>query len=217
MRSHPLPWFSFVMLSIIFGIEAATHFRPAWYPTIAFHTQLSWEYLEAFQLHRLALSPLVQTTAGCSGLFFIALLLLIPFCELRTGWKRTAAIFFLGDWLSTLPILLVLRIVGRLGDERALALASQPDSGSSSAAFACAAALAMTLPGAWRLAAIGTLFAGLSYWALLFTRQSDVQHLLAAAIGAGLMLLIAPRPKRGLLDAYRRETKKEGPPMTVPP
>ncbi len=186
-----MPWASLLILGVIFGIEAATHVRPAWYQTIAFHTQVSWERLEALQLHRLVLSPLVQTTPGFSGAFLVALLLLIPFLEARTGWKRAAAIFFLGDWLSTLSVVAVLRIAGRLGHEHALALSSKLDSGSSSAAFACVAALAVTLPRAWRVAALVAMLAGLCYRVLFYTRQYDVQHLLAALVGASLAVTLA--------------------------
>ncbi|MEO6629918.1 MAG: phosphatidylglycerol lysyltransferase domain-containing protein, partial [Aquihabitans sp.] len=101
---------------------------------------LAWADLVHLQLWRIFTAPLVQTHAGIIWSIVLLVFLIVPVAERRLGTRLTVMVFFLGDALSTIPILVALRVAGGLGNEHALANSMVRDSGSSSGSWALAAA-----------------------------------------------------------------------------
>src|SRR4029079_16644750 len=110
-----------------------------------------------FEFYRLATSPFLQPSPGYSASLLVLTVLTVPVFELRAGSLCAVMTFFAGDWLSTAPILVVLKVAGVAGNAAAAGLASRPDSGSSSGVFACLGALCLSLPSRLRLAGIVAL------------------------------------------------------------
>ncbi len=85
------------------------------------------------------------------------------------------------DWLSTIPVLIGIRIAAAAGVTGAAAVLSERDAGSSSGSYALIAAAVLTIPMArirWSL--LGALLAGLAAVLVVYQRLFDLQHLLAA-------------------------------------
>jgi hypothetical protein len=105
-----------------------------------------------------------------------------PLAEWRLGSRTTPLIFFGGDWLSTVPILLGLRLAAA-GSGHAAELAATPDVGSSAGGWALAAALAWSSPpGRWRRLAVAAVLGGLTIVAVTYHRLFDIQHLTSATL-----------------------------------
>ena len=186
------------MLPVIIGIQVITHFQPGFFRWFAAHAQLDWDTLNTLHVHRLVLSPLIQSEPGLVGTVLWLVIVLVPALEFRAGSRRTAAVFFVGDWISTIGSLLALRLAVSLGSMEATLLLARPDSGSSSGAFACASALGFSLPGKWRFLAAGILWSFVAYRIGFHHRYSDFQHGLAAFAG----IVLAPKvPPKAALDA----------------
>jgi hypothetical protein len=198
-------WASLVLVSVIVALQAAGAADHDFHANLIRHFALNWETLSKFELHRVALSPLVQTRPGFTPTVVVLVVIVLPLCELRTDHLRTLAAFFGGDWVSTLLVLLVWKIAGELGSASAAAQAARLDSGSSSGGFGCLAVVCVTLPSWLRLASL----AGLAvYFAVRFIgweAPSDYQHLVATFAGLALGLV------------WRRPRHRSPPPATVPP
>lgn len=195
-RTGHIPWFGIFLAVVTLAFETATHFRPGLYPSLQRHFALSWDSLEEFQFHRILLSAFIQTSAGYSTTIFGLTSVIVPGYEFREGTRRALTLFFLGDWLSTLSVLVVLKVAGDLGNGTAARLASEPDSGSSAGGFACLGALILGLPPRYRLVAIAAL-AG--FFAVRFTfwhRLFDFQHALASLVGMALWAALEYRQTR---------------------
>ena len=196
------PWFGLALAVITLSLSTATHFDASLHPEMQRHLALDWDALEDFQFYRIAFSPFVQTSPGFSPTVLGLTTLAVPLYEVRDGTRRALTLFFSGDWLSTLPILLILQLAGWLGSATASRLSSTPDSGSSSGGFACMAALCCSLPGVWRvlgLTSLASFFAvRLAFWHRLF----DFQHATATLIG--ILVWLA-------LDYRRRTTTRSSP------
>ena len=97
--------------------------------------------------------------------------------------------FFMGDLLSSVPVLLVLRLAAGQGSHVAALNLVSRDGGTSSAMFAAIAAATYGLPRGsetarrWRYGAICALSIFLLTLVLWRHRLFDVQHMAAAAIG----------------------------------
>lgn len=178
-----IPWFGMLLAATTILLAAATQRHEGLHADLQRHLALDWDALEDFQFYRIALSPFVQTSPGFSPTVLGLTTLAVPMYEIRDGTRRAIALFFAGDWMSTLPILVALQVAGWLGNTTASRLASTPDSGSSSGGFACMAALIASLPLVLRLlglASLGGFFViRLAFWHRLY----DFQHALAALIG----------------------------------
>jgi hypothetical protein len=112
-----------------------------------------------------------------------------------------AVVFFGSDALSTLSILAALRAAHAAGVRDTEGLTHGLDAGSSSAATATIAALAVTSGRPGRVALIAGAMA--LTWRLVRRRQlEDYQHALAGIIGAALGLLYLARPR----DTTEHET-----------
>jgi len=186
------------LLSVALGLEVATGRSHALHAWLRDHVAVSWPDLQHFELHRLALSPLLQTRPGIVGTIVWLLCLFLPWLEWRLGSRLAAAVFFLGDWLSTAPVLAVLALAGWLGVNDAEHLAAARDSGSSAGAFAAAAAIAASYRGRTRVVLLLAVFAFLGLRLALVGKMYDYEHLLAAGVGAAICALASHHRPRTL-------------------
>lgn len=126
---------------------------------------------------------------------------------LRT-W-RTIVVFFLGDMVSSVLILVALRLAAALGSAGAARVIADRDGGASSAMFAVITAATLSLKsGRLRRAALSVLTAAIIGGLLLDQRLFDVQHLGAAAVGVACwraFSLRSNRPDRLSLNSYPYE------------
>lgn len=151
-----------------------------------------------WQLHRLVTAIFVQDGHGIR----FGILTLIPLLagsEYVLRSKRTIAAFFMGDLISSVTILLVLRLAAAQGSHVAAHNLVERDGGTSSAMFAAIAAATFGLPATgktmnrWRRSAIWALTIFLFANAILFHRLFDVQHLVAAGVGVFCCGAASPR------------------------
>lgn len=171
----------------------ATALDPQLHAQLLRHFGVNAHHLATGQLWRLVTAPLLQASAGFVWSNLILLAVVVPLAEWRLGSRTTPLIFFGGDWLSTIPILLGLHLAA-LGSDHAAQLAATPDAGSSAGGWALAAALAWSLPpGRWRRWAIVLVLGGLAVVAVAYHRLFDIQHLTSAT------LVIAALAARGAL------------------
>lgn len=182
--------FSLALAGVVLWFMAATAAAPRIHGQLLRHLGLSWADLTHLQWWRLATSPLVQTKPGFVWGNVALVALLVPLAEWRLGSRRSIATFALGDWLSTLPVLVAVRAAAVWGNDAAARVVVERDGGSSSGTWALAAALAWRLPGRrWRGGVAGAL---LGYQLVLVAwrhRLFDVQH--AGAVVAGVLVSVA--------------------------
>ena len=179
---------SLAIVGIVVALQAATALDAGLHPWLTEHFGVDWETFRQGQWYRFVVSPLFQHGPGFSG-FNQFLILLVPALEWRAGSRLTLAVFALGDWLSTIPTLVFLRIAGEWNGA-AMAAADTLDSGSSSASFAVAAALAALVPHRRiRTSCIAGLFGILIIRVAVYGNEYDWQHLLAGCVGATLAMV----------------------------
>lgn len=179
---------SLTIMGIVVGLQAATALDAGLHPWLTEHFGVDWETFRQGQWYRFAVSPLFQHSPGFGGLNQF-LILLVPVLEWRAGPRLTLAVFALGDWLSTIPALVFLRVAGEW-NATAMAAANTLDSGSSSASIAVAAALAVLVPQrSLRIGCLAALFGALILRVLLYGNEYDWQHLLAGCVGAALTVV----------------------------
>ena len=140
----------------------------------------NWHTLTSGQLWRLVTGILTEDQPG------LRWSILIPFiwvgvAEWHLGWRHVAIIFVISDWLSTVPVLVVLRLAATHSAWSAQEIA-RFDCGSSSAIFGTLAAFCASRrgPNAWLAPVLLVQTMG-TIW-LTNHRLSDVQHLVAIAI-----------------------------------
>lgn len=211
IRARAIPWFSAFLIATTLALETATHFDRVLFDTLQVHFAVDWESFERFEFYRLATSPFIQTSPGYSQTIIGLTSLTLPVFELRTSTLRTLTTFFAGDWLSTVPILVVLKVAGLAGNDVAARLATERDSGSSSGGFACLGALCLSLPFRWRIAGLSSLaifFAiRLAYWHRLF----DFQHAAATLVGMATWLAWERRARLASLHPQSRRSTAAAP------
>jgi lysylphosphatidylglycerol synthetase-like protein (DUF2156 family) len=178
--------------SIVVYVMAATNWDNDLHSQLIRHFGFGWHDLVHLQFWRLVTSPFVQDRPG---FVWGNLLLLVPalfLAEHRLRSKSTALIFGLGDGLSTFAVLVIGRLAGALGSQVALRAALQRDGGSSSAGWALIAGCVASLPaGRTRTVTMAGLAGLLGLFAVVSRGEADVEHLVAAMCGAGIVALIA--------------------------
>lgn len=182
---HRLP-FATALLSVQLWLMAATTVNPPLQRFLLRHFGLSWPDLVHGQWWRVATSTVIEPRGGVivSNLVLIGV---VAAAEWRFGSRRTVAGFFLGDWLSTLPILAVLRLLGAAGSTAALAAATTHDAGPSSAAYALSGIVVCSIPDRrLRAVAVSAVLASLMWPLVRDTRLFEVQHLVALMVGVAL-------------------------------
>lgn len=174
-------------------IMTAGQISPGVHEELLEATGTSWQALAHGQVWRLLTSPLVQSSPGFLWSNIKLLVIVLPLAEWRLGTKRAAAVFFLGDMISSIPTLIALRIAAAVGSTTAARLVDQPDGGTSAGSWALYAAVAWTLPTKWlRYSATGLVVFLLSRAAWQEHRLFDFQHLGSAA-GAILLIEVGRR------------------------
>jgi hypothetical protein len=188
---------SLAIFGVALWLMAVTRIDPQTHRHLTRAFALGWHDVVHLQLGRLATSELLQDRPGFLLGNLALLAIALPIAELRIGSPRTALVFALGDWLSTLPTVASARLLGALGNDAALHAALHRDSGSSSGTWATIAATLTTLPqrNARRLA-LAAMFTYLAARILIVGREFDVQHLLAAVAALGIMSLLQRRDRR---------------------
>lgn len=157
----------------------------------------NWHTLATGQLWRLVTGILTEDKPG------LRWSILFPFvwvgvAEWYLGWRRTAVVFFVSDWLSTVPVLVVLRLASTHSLWSAQEILKF-DCGSSSAIFGTLAAFCASRrgPNAWIAPAV--LVQAMLTMVLTDHRVADVQHLVA--VGIGLVLGVAKRRDSSAAEA----------------
>ena len=154
----------------------------------------TWNLLVGGQVWRLATAVMVEDQPG------IRWSIIVPFiwvgvAEWYFGWRRTCTVFFLTDWLSTIVILVVLRIAANHSSWSAAEIAML-DCGTSAAIYGTIAAFCASRrgPNAW----IGPTLVVQSLVTIWLTnrRLFDVEHLGAAAVGICFGLWFGTHPVR---------------------
>ncbi|MEP7203755.1 MAG: hypothetical protein ABI894_14160 [Ilumatobacteraceae bacterium] len=148
-----------------------------------------WQLLLHGQVWRLATAVLVEDQPGIRWSIMVPFLW-VGVAEWHLGWRRTGLVFFLTDWLSTVPVLIVLRIASAHSVWSATELA-RLDVGTSSAIYGTLAAFCASRRGsnAW-LAPTIVMQSLITIW-LTNRRLFDIQHLVAAGVGIGFGLWFA--------------------------
>lgn len=171
-------------------LMAATYWDHGLHRQLVRHFAFGWHDLVHLQLWRIVTSPLVPGRPGFAWGNLAVLVPVLFLAEHRFRSKWTAAIFTLGDSISTVAVLVSARLVGALGSHVALKAALQRDGGSSSASWALVAAYAASLsPGRLRNSTVLGLVGVLAIVAVARRDEADVQHLVAAICGAGIVAL----------------------------
>lgn len=163
------------------------------------------------RLYVLPLGPLVQDRPGFPWKIVLLVLPFTPTLEYLARSWRTAFTFFATDFISTVSATLLLWGLAGLGSPGAEQYIREPDLGSSSAAFGCAAAAAAMLPGRSRLAAAGLLAAYLVPSLYLVQHVYAVEHVISAVIGFGLGLLWHRGLRRQVPRGLEPDSRLKGP------
>lgn len=167
------------------------------HPLLLRHFGLAWPDLAHGQLWRLLTVPLIQSKPGFVWSMIVLLAVVLPLAEWRLGSRATSWVFLLGDWVSTIPVLLALKAAAAAGITTAATAISQRDAGSSSGAYALVTAALWTLPaGRIRRMAVSGLLGCLIITLIVFHRLFDLQHLLAAASTLAIVRLTTDAPGR---------------------
>lgn len=148
---------------------------------------INWHTLATGQVWRLVTDVLIEGRPGLRWSILIPFLW-VGVAEWYLGWRTTAIAFFVTDWLSTVPTLVVLRLASTHSLWSAQQIA-RFDSGSSSAIYGTLAVFCASRrgPNAW-IAPVLLVQTMVTIW-LTNHRLFDVQHLLSIAVG--LLLGIA--------------------------
>lgn len=142
---------------------------------------INWHTLTTGQIWRLVTDILIEGRAGLRWSILIPFLW-VGVAEWHLGWRTTAIAFFVTDWLSTVPTLIVLRLASPHSIWSAQQIA-RFDSGSSSAIYGTLAAFCASRrgPNTW-IAPVLLVQTMVTIW-LTNHRLFDVQHLLSIAVG----------------------------------
>lgn len=144
------------------------------------HFGLGWHDLVRLHLWRLPTSQLIQTRAGYVWANVALCLVSLPIAEWVVKSRRTIVTFFIGDWVSTIPVLIGVRLAAAAGSASALDVIGHRDSGPSAGAWALVATVAMSLDNrVARRACTTATFAFLIGALIINRRLFDVQHLVS--------------------------------------
>lgn len=182
-----------IMLAVILIVVQTVSRRRAEDARMLRRFGTTWHLLVSGQLWRLATGVLVQGTPGIRWSIMVPFLW-VGVAEWFLGWRRTGTLFFLTDWLSTVPILIVLRIHSAHSAWAAMEI-RRLDCGSSAAIYGTLAGFCASRrgPNAW----IGPTLALQSLVTIWLTNRRffDVQHLVASCVGVGFGLWFGRHPR----------------------
>jgi hypothetical protein len=152
---------------------------------------INWHTFATGQIWRLVTGVLIQGRPGLRWSILIPFLW-VGVAEWHLGWRLTSIAYFVTDWLSTVPTLIVLRIASTHSQWSAQQIA-RFDCGSSAAIYGTLATFCASRrgPNAW-IGPVLLVQTMVTIW-LTNRRLFDVQHLVS--IGVGLVIgFIAARP-----------------------
>ena len=194
--------FSLAMIGLTLWFSIATNLDPGFEHVLRYRFGVSYRDLVHLEWWRPVTSPIIEPRAGFVWVTLALILLALPAAERRLGTWRTAVIFFVGGIVASVPVLLVLRVVGAFGNQRALADALAHTAGPSAGCWALAAALAFTIGSPrWRRIAALAVFTVLVAALAAMRDLSSAQHLVAASVGALLgWWWSRPPPQRPVED-----------------
>ena len=147
---------------------------------------MGWSDIASLRLYRLATAELIQGRPGIRATVGL-LLFVIPVVEWNIGPRLTLTVMLLGDWMSTVPVLAGLRIVGGLGNTHAMTTALMRDGGTSSAVHALAAAATSKMSSrVARRSVIALVGVEIAVSTAIAPRLFDLQHAISAVAGLAL-------------------------------
>lgn len=183
--------------TVLFAGEAlsmiATAARPGWHRWLLRWFGLSWPDLAGGEVWRVATSTLLQPRAGIV-LGNLALLALVAVAERFLRTRRTALVFFLSDWVSSIAVLVGLRVASGLGSEPARRALAVRDGGTSSGTWALLAATCLLLPSRWRPWSLLAVAAFLAARLAVYGERADVEHVASIAVALAVSAWWARRP-----------------------
>jgi lysylphosphatidylglycerol synthetase-like protein (DUF2156 family) len=215
VRRYP---FSLAMVGLTAWFSVATDLDPVFQHVLLERFGLAYRDLARVEWWRVPTSPVIEPRAGFVWTNIVLLALVLPIAERRLRTLRTVAIFFIGDFVASVPTLFVLRLAGVLGNDVARLDAFMRDAGPSAGCWALIAAVAVQIGSRrWRWIASAAVFGGLAVAVVVFQRLFDVQHLVAAGSGAvcGTVLGLPSAPAVG--PSRSRGDAAEGPPRNRVP
>lgn len=182
--AHRFP-FSCALIAVISWLMLVTNIDPDGHQPLLRSIGLSWNDLVHLQLWRLPMSQFIQTDPGFAWRIIALCFFVAPIAELRAGTSKAVITFFLCDWVSTVVVLIGIRIAS----DTPLALLSKQDGGSSSGAWALTVLAASTVTNQkLRIAILAAIGVFLVTTLIAYQRMFDVQHLVAA--GCALMFVL---------------------------
>ncbi|HEU0165485.1 MAG TPA: hypothetical protein VFQ54_10610, partial [Thermomicrobiales bacterium] len=121
--------------------------------------RLGFDYrlLTRGEFQRVITENFVQSTPGIHFSMVVMVATSLVLCELLAGSRNTVITFFVCHWAAAIGTILVLRLLSGFGMDRASALLSIPDAGSSASVHGAYAVAAMMLPPRLATIAYGIL------------------------------------------------------------
>ena len=188
---------SLILGGLVVALMAATVQAPGVHAHLRSWFGSSWYRWRDGQIWRLFTSTFVQSGHGFVGGIAV-LLWLVPLAEWRVGSRLTAMVFLLGDWVSTLTVVLGARVVAAFGSGTAAHVLAHLDSGASAACYACGGAFVWSFPyGRLGNALVAVLLVDLVVEAAVTHMLAEIQHPIAVVVGATAVHLAA-RTNRGV-------------------
>ncbi|MGB3306050.1 MAG: hypothetical protein WBA63_07680 [Thermomicrobiales bacterium] len=173
-----------LIVSLVVCIQMATngHTPAEQYPLLT-RFGFDWEMLARGRIWHIFTGTLIQSKPGFHYSMVIVVVTAAAVLELLAGSRWTLAVFFVGDWVSSILGVLGLRLLSAWGMAEATSLLTLPDAGSSGAAHVAYAVAATLLPTRVAIALYG-LTLGVTI-VLLWEQElaAAVTHLCAVLLG----------------------------------
>jgi lysylphosphatidylglycerol synthetase-like protein (DUF2156 family) len=213
VRRYP---FSLAMIGLTVWFSLATSLDPVFQHVLLQRFGLSYRDLTRLEWWRITTSPIIEPRAGFVWANLLLVVVVLPLAERRLRTMRTVTIFFIGDFVASVPVVFALHLAGALGNDVARVNAIMRDAGPSAGCWALIAALAVTVGARrWRWILSITILLGLAVAVVVFHRLFDLQHLVAASTGAVTGLALGP-PRPSSIGPSRRSRLHEEQPEQTP-
>ncbi|HEX3732374.1 MAG TPA: phosphatidylglycerol lysyltransferase domain-containing protein, partial [Mycobacteriales bacterium] len=173
--------FTVAMFGLQLWISVVTMSHPEVHTQLMHHFGMAWQDVSHLQLWRLITSPLIPPSTGFVWINLFLIALGLPWAERRLGTRWALLVFFGGDLLSTIPVLIGTRIAAAAGSSAAAEHVFRHDSGLSAGAWSLFAAVAWSLPrGMLRRGGMAIVLAILLFMIAFDRHLFDIQHLVSA-------------------------------------
>lgn len=178
--------FTMLVSAITLWFMLVTQVDPGFHARLIEWLGLSWPDIAGFEWWRIVTSTFVQAHAGFQWSILVLLAVTLPVAEWRLGTRRAAAVFFLGDWVSSIAVLAALAALGALGNAPEAALAATRAAGTSSALYAAGFAAAISFTGRLRQGLVLGIAAWLAVLLVAHRGTADFAHVAAAGVAVAL-------------------------------